>query len=282
MRPAIALSMLLALSIAAPLAGALTDEAPPEHQDGDRWVREAEVTTQRGTFTITQTTVYAGTEEITVNGTPYDTLVMETERVTRGGSGQQSFTQWSNSTQWMTTDEHAMVKTTNNVTITGTPSGPQEFSQTTTYDEPCPSFQWPMNVGDSWTQDCNATTQQGNRSQERRQQRDFHILREETVTVPAGTFETLVISNQTKDSDEDSTTQWYAPRACGPVKLETSQGQQTFTLNLTEYTCASTAGMEGPSGPGGQGGTNGSPGPGAVIIAAALMATAVVFRRPRG
>lgn len=277
MRLAIVLSLLLALSIATPMAGALTDEAPPEYEDGDRWVREAEVQSQRGTFTITQTTTYEGAEEITVNGTDHDTFVMRSERVTRGGSGQQSFTQWSNSTQWMTTSEHAMVKTSNNVTITGTPGGPREFSQTTTYDEPCPSFQWPMEVGDSWTQDCTATTRQGNRTQERQQEREFHVIAEETVTVPAGTFETLVISNQTKGSDEDRTTQWYAPRACGPVRLETTQGEQTFTLNLTEYTCASTAGMGGPDG-----GTNGSPGPGLLVAVAALGLGAVALRRSRG
>ncbi len=276
MRPAAVLSLLLALSIAAPVAGALTDEAPPEYEDGDRWVREAEVTTQRGTFTITQTSTYEGPETITLNGTSYDTFVMRTERVTRGGSGQQSFTQWSNSTQWMTTDEHAMVKTINNVTVTGTPGGPREFSQTTTYDEPCPSFQWPMAVGDSWEQDCSATTRQGNRSQERQQDRDYHVLREETITVPAGTFETLVISNQTKGSDEDRVTQWYSPRACGPVKLETVQGNQSFTLNLTEYACASTAGMEGPGSS-----TNGAPAPGLLVAVAALVLGAATLRRDR-
>lgn len=279
MRAAVVLSLMLALSIAAPLAGALTIEAPPDYEDGDRWVREAHVESQRGTFDITQTTVYQGPDEITVNGTTYDTFIMETERVTRGSSGQQTFTQWSNSTQWMTTDEHALIKSTDNVTITGSPGGPRSFSQTTTYDEPCPSFQWPMEVGDEWTQDCQATTEQNGQTQRQEKDREFIVIAEETVTVPAGTFETLVISNQTKGSDEDRVTQWYSPRACGPVKLETVQDDQSFTFNLTEYTCASTSGQSGPGD--GQAGTNGSPAPGALVMLGAILIGAVAHSHRR-
>jgi hypothetical protein len=55
------------------------------------------------------------------------------------------------------------------------------------------------------------------------------------VTLPAGTFDTLVFANAT---DPETLRSWVAPDACGQVSFQTSAGPAgAVRSNLTAYRC---------------------------------------------
>lgn len=293
MKPVLAAGAALALLLIVPLAGAQTIEGPPTYTDGDAWTREATVESGSATFHLRQHTVYAGTEEISVNGTSYEAIVMDSDSKTTVTSGNRTFTQYSNSTQWMRSSDQALIKTETHVTVVGGPQGQQSYNSSRVYHEPCVTFDWPLEVGKTWDSVCTATTTTNGQQQTQTQEEHYRVVRAEEVEVPAGTFQTLVVENATEEED-DRQVQWYSEAACGPAKIRTDSGGQTFEIDLTQVTCQATGASGGGSMDGGDGGdggmdggdggaggqdANGSPGPGALLVGLVVVAAAQALRR---
>ncbi|MDX1612214.1 MAG: hypothetical protein R3185_07575, partial [Candidatus Thermoplasmatota archaeon] len=226
------LLVLLTLALLAAPAASLTLEGPPDLTEGDTWTRVAEFQQGQLTYEVTQNATFAGAEELTLNGTAYQALRLETHTTMRGTgpNGTLAFSSVSNSTQWMRTSDHALLASESSSTFQS-PQGARTSNSSTTYHAPCEVLQWPMAVNDTWSVSCDATVTQNGQSRNITAHHDYRVIREETVEVPAGTFQALVIENGTADEDRREV-QWFAPAACGPAKVTTSAGGQTFELDL--------------------------------------------------
>ena len=81
-------------------------------------------------------------------------------------------------------------------------------------DQPCAEWRFPMRVGDSWTTSC--TFAQGGQPPFTIAS-NWSVVRAESVTVPAGTFDALVLEQR---GDTFVERWWFAPAACWWVRHE--------------------------------------------------------------
>ncbi len=184
---------------------------------GDQWV---ERTVTGGPYPSDVTTTRKVLEKdvsLVVGSTTHTTYKLE---VTSAGS---------TTSQWLRMSDLAAVKTY---------TESQYAKVTTTYETPC-ATDWPIAVGKSWTTTCGFSTQTetsyGNTPSTGTKTETYEVVSMESVTVPAGTFDTYKI---TFTSGSTTGTQWYAAEACTPAKTtQTTNGTET-TLTLESYVCA--------------------------------------------
>ena len=97
---------------------------------------------------------------------------------------------------------------------------------------------WPLRVGNRVEYDIVDTTpvQPTDRFAQRHYHETFEVLRQERITVPAGTFDTFVVQREEKeigrhhDSNVAKVTLWYAPQVGCVVK----SGAQVINANATD------------------------------------------------
>lgn len=299
-----AFGLVAGLLLLAPPAAALAIEAPTL-EEGDRWVLEGTQESDQGSADVRLERTVAGTEEVTIDSGSYEAYVVED--TTRADAEVQatSVTSWQNTTSYRRTSDQAELRRE----VTREQSAqPGQRQRTIEWDEPC-QFQdeWPLEAGQTWELSCSGTQEDSEGSSDVERSGEWKILREETVTVPAGTFDTLLQSNQTAREEGDKQFVYLAAETCAqPVLIERETDRGSLRLELQSYDCTpdqggsdgsgETAGdgtgTEGDSDGSGDGdagsgdgtetgGTQDSPGPGAAATALALLAGLAWSRRRR-
>lgn len=120
----------------------------------------------------------------------------------------------------------------------------QPASETlTTYDEPCEQYVWPLVVGERWTRTCTKhhsdPQRAGGGESTVAETTVAEVVGSERVTVPAGTFETVVVRRTT---DEGTLREWLSAEACGVVRATMDFGHGSeLTMALERFACASAA-----------------------------------------
>lgn len=226
------------LLLAAPAAAARS-AAVPTLSPGDFWETTFETTTGQGKLSSTTRTEIVGPEEITVDGTKHDAVKSSsrTSSTTTAGQAGVTFqlTTTTDATSWFRASDGATIK----VVSTSTSSSPFGGAPTTTqteivYSPPCAMYEYPLEVGRQWTTTCTAKVTSNGQTTESKESYSYRALREESVTVAAGTFDAIVLANGTDDS---ALTHW-APKACGPVRTTAKSSGASFNVDLKSYKCA--------------------------------------------
>lgn len=320
------LSLALAATIlAAPHAAAKV--AQPTPTVGDFWEtrsafgRGDEGAAQNAT---TQNTITAF-ETIVVEGETYDAVRYESFSNTSSTVTGFEMTTTSHITSWTRRSDGAALRTVSVISFGGLPGlgGGGETRAETTYETPCRHLTFPFDVGQSWNVTCTSRTTtassfpgQPATNTTSNESYEVRALRSETVRVPAGAFDTVVLAwNATSDEGSSTYYQWYAAEACGVVRSASDPEGANLTSELTRFACASPGGEGGdepsvttPGGAGSRptppgstptfpattpatasptitspfpGEEPGLPGPGVFAVLAALGAAALVARRRR-
>ncbi|GEM_PF-6660431 len=228
-----ALVALLVLALLLPLpARAGSADAPPGWTPGDFVVLHGTTTLSNGATTdiVTNTTV-VGADAIEVGGVVYDAVksVQRAQVWTNSSTGTSSKHSWTNTTTWVRASDRALIRT---ASLSGTGS-----TTTITYDPPCLSLRYPLAVGDQWAVDCAKTTVgPTGQSTSGTDHSNATVLREEQVTVAAGTFDAFVVESVTPQGSKLDT--WFAPSTCAAVKIVSTSGATVFTYEMTAYACA--------------------------------------------
>ncbi|MHB8606243.1 MAG: hypothetical protein ACYDCK_13415 [Thermoplasmatota archaeon] len=240
-----ALVVLVAVGFAlvAPRGAATTEVAQPALALGDFW--EFSTTTVGLTFHQEASALNSidGFERLDLNGTTYDAVrtLSRTVVVSSGHSGATplDFTTTTFTTSWARAADGAALKA-NSTTPQAFANGTASHAATT-YDEPCAAFAFPLEVGRSWDVDCTYGFVLNGVEEGGRVSEHWRVVREESVTVPAGTFDALLLENGTAHVIGETRQLWYAPVACGIVKTYTPTSFADFTTELQAYRCASGA-----------------------------------------
>lgn len=101
-------------------------------------------------------------------------------------------------------------------------------------------FEWPLRVGKTWVARYQYNDHVGGRSWSGSEQ-SWRVEATETITVPAGTFETFRLRSAPGRNVSIITTRWYAPALGLYVKQRTErtaghyQGAGWSSVELTEY-----------------------------------------------
>lgn len=260
--------LLVALLLLAAPAAAARSAAVPTLSPGDFWETTFETTTGQGKLSSNTRTEIVGPEEITVDGTKHDAVKSSsrTSSTTTAGQAGLTFqlTTTTDATSWFRASDGATIK----VVSTSTSSSPFGGAPSTTqteivYSPPCAMYEYPLEVGRQWTTTCTARVTSNGQTTESKETYAYRALREESVTVAAGTFDTIVLANGT---DEPALTYW-APKACGPVRTAAKSASGTFNADLQSFQCAKSGSFsDGSAGtpstpPSNPTGSTGSPSP---------------------
>jgi len=98
---------------------------------------------------------------------------------------------------------------------------------------PKPDYQWPLTVGGKWEVAYTSENWRDKRTQQLSTQ--WEILGEETITVPAGTFQTLKILARNARTGTRLYELWYAPAVKQWVKIREWLEAGERTREMTEY-----------------------------------------------
>lgn len=220
LRPLLLLFLLFALL--APPASA-KDVPLPAPQAGDFWAYDV-----GGAQTGNLTVRYHGEESVMVGAT--DTPAFRFDWTNGGGipGGQ---TNWYRKTDFakLRVDQRDSLGLTTSYTL----------------DEPCAEWQFPLTVGKSWNTTC---TFHALGQQDLVIPSTWQVLRAETVTVPAGTFDAVVLE-QNDTSAGYRSQWWFAASACLYVKEQDLDpaGAVTHTETLTSYHCGAATPTPSPT-----------------------------------
>jgi hypothetical protein len=143
-------------------------------------------------------------------------------------------TSTSNATSWTRVSDGASLETDATFHLT---YGGQTMasSSTTTYSPPCRSLRWPLAPGATWSVTCTSTTTSNGQSRTTSTTTTYAVGGQESVTVPAGTFNAYKV---TVDGGSSTTTEWVDPTACaGIVKTSSSSNGQIYTGELQSESC---------------------------------------------
>lgn len=205
----------LAVLLLSPLALA-KDVAQPAPVAGDFWAFDVGGA-QSGTLNVT----YNGTEPQQVGGATVQALRYEW----RNGGGIVG-----GQTNWYAASDFGKLR----VDI-------QDAAGTTSYtlDSPCAEWQFPLAVGKAWNTTC---TFHAAGQPDLVITSTWRVLREENVTVPAGTFDAVVLEQVDVGSGYRSQW-WFSPQACYYVQEKDldPNGATTHTEALRSYHCAAPA-----------------------------------------
>jgi hypothetical protein len=219
MHKTLLLGALAALASLPSAAAAATTMPMPAWSVGDFWL--SDVTTPGVSGGLTNESI-AGTETVTVAGTAHEAWNVTTERESSTQPPQRDASDY---------DKATLLKL-RVVSAWDSPS-PTTF----TLDAPCPEPRLPFSVGDTWQTSCRFTPSDPS-------QPPFTVnstwkaLRAESVTVPAGTFDAVVLTQD--DGSGYVSTWWWAPAAGNAVKYETRDANGTVVDAgaLREYALA--------------------------------------------
>lgn len=240
MRAALLAILVLLTVHALPTASAV---GAPVLSVGDFWeVDSTYDVPQAGPQSITVTTTVEARESVTVEGATYDTWRTGTHsEMEFGGEGYSTMTKMDTKS-WSRASDGASVKaTTHTETTSNIPGFPGSTSDSqTVYTPPCVNYQFPIVVGSEWTATCTTkttTSSSASPNQETTNTTTTHykVIRAESVTVPAGTFDALVLETTT---DSTKVYSWYAAAACAPVKTSISIDGSDYSSQLKSYKCA--------------------------------------------
>ena len=161
-------------------------------------------------------------------------------------------------THWYRTSDLALVQMESSVTAGGFTT-----KTTTIYKPPGSAYKFPMKAGDTWTvhqtvKTISEVTGISYVSMNVTMDITYNVVSEETVTVTAGTFDTLKITANYGGSA--SRTFYYAPKVGSYVKI-TSTGSSEPDQELKEYSFHNA-----PSGGGGGDGGDGGNGLGGMML----------------
>lgn len=254
--------IIMCLVVFSVLSGnAFGDLEKPTWSVGDKW--EYNMTFTEGGMNGTMKMEVEGTTTITVNDTNYDVYMLE-----MSGSGTMSMSgmtgNWTmDGTGYLQQSDLAMVKTVMDMNMTMTMEYPSpgtyymSSSNTTTYSPPLDENDFPISVGETWTATATATSTEetssnmpyypsGNTTSTTTETENYECLCTESVTVPAGTFNTYKIKSQEPGSNSYEID--YISSDVGfMVKSETynETGQLSSTMELTSYSYAGPEEEEG-------------------------------------
>lgn len=189
----------------------------PTFTIADRWV---EGTTTSAGKTVTDRRV-AAFEKVTVGATEYNSIRLDS---------QQQAGIITDIQQWVRASDHAGLKTETKTFVQGQP-----YTILTTWNPPCVGYQWPLQVGKSWTSSCTATTN----GQTTTSSTKYTVKAIESVTiVGGGVFSAYnVTADVTQGGTTTTQTQYYAAKACNVVKI-IGEG---FVHEVESYSCAKGA-----------------------------------------
>lgn len=243
MRVALTILALLATLMISPTASAVS---APVLSVGDFWELESKFAIPgSGEQTLTIKNTIEDQESISVEGATHDAWRMVGSYAMTFGAEGYTSTSTTETKSWSRVSDGASLKsTTHTETTSNIPGFPASSSDSeTVYTPPCVAYQWPLDVGDSWTATCTyettTTTAAGTQTTTNTTTTDYSVLRKESVTVPAGTFDAYVLESTMKtDSGETKVYSWYAAAACGPVKTSLSIDGNDYSSQLKSYKCA--------------------------------------------
>lgn len=241
MRPA--LVPLVLLAFLAPAADAKAELGTPTV--GDHW----EVRSTAAGQQVTARSNLTALEPITIDGTTHQAARLESHSERSFAVAGFTTTTVTDTTTWVRVSDGASLRTTVRTTSPPPfPGAPSTGSTSeTTYSPPCIYDEFPLFVGKTWSSSCHSTTtttyDSGGpaNSQSFNASTAFRVVREESVTVPAGTFQTLVVeSNSTSNGTSFVSYHWYAPRACNSVRSASDIDGMSISSELVSFRCAST------------------------------------------
>jgi hypothetical protein len=188
-----------------------------------------------------------GRESITSNGTSYDSWRSTTTYDSNISAGGMSIRTNTNAKSWIRASDGAIITSASTTQSTSdSPYFPGSTSHAnTTYAPPCAQMQWPLEVGKAWTSTCTSTTTSstsgtgasGPHTTTQTTVSNYTILRAESVTVAAGTFDAFVLKTVTNGT---ATYQWWSPKACTAVKTSFDESGGNYTAELKAYRCANS------------------------------------------
>lgn len=241
--PALALVL---VAVAAFAAVAAAKSAPrPETTAGDYWETKFTTPTAGGETVIVSRNTIAGNEAVTVEGETYAAVksVAKSTSTTTVSAGGSTFTLSSvtDTESWSRASDGAMLRVKSTTTSTNPfgGGGPQTTTTDTIYSPPCLTYEFPIEVGDAWESACHSKTTTNGQTTESDQTMAYRALREETVTVPAGSFDAIVVANGTGEQFLS----YWAPKACAPVRTVVSSSAGSFSIDLQSYQCAKSGGF---------------------------------------
>jgi hypothetical protein len=175
-------------------------------------------------------------------------------------------------TQWYRTSDLAMVERDLAYTING-----ETHTTRLVYDPPMSIFRFPMKVGDKWSVSQTihviwVDPMGGEIKKDDHSSANYTVVSEESVTVAAGTFDTLKINEDFGHGFIN--TYWYAPTAGTYVKVQFKPNIYPCIMELKEYSFISS-----PSDGGGSTVLGGMMYPLLVIILIVVVVLAVVMVR---
>ena len=185
----------------------------PDWEVGDEWKYDMTVLGMTGTVTYKVSDVTS----INVNGTNYDVYDMEIK-----GSGGIQHTYYLN-------NNLALVKT--EAPSTGTGSG-----MTWTYDPPKEEFDFPLVVGKTWNSTYTQSISGGGLDPLNVTLiENYTVVKIESVTVKAGTFECYRIESH-DENEITNTTRWYSKEVKNVVKSSVKISELTTEMELISFT----------------------------------------------
>lgn len=215
-----------------PGAQAASSMAKPDRSVGDFWeLTGANPDGSTGYIRIEVT----GLETITVGGVAYDAVKTHTVMGTRAVGQPDNVS--SASDEWERASDGASLRYAYDSAGSGGGTGSGEYAQ------PCAFVQWPLEVGKTWRVDCDVSSQDSvGGAQAYAMHGNATVLREESVTTPAGSFDAFVVETV---YGSDHETAWYAPAACHHVKTEGNGGGDARLL--AAFHCAKAASAASPT-----------------------------------
>lgn len=207
---ALALAASVMLLLVAPAASAQGATMPlPPLQPGDTWSYETVQNVPGGDTT---------TATMTITVDEAGDMIVKTVEAHGGARAGESRSVWYDADDFAKTQVES--------------SGP---GGTATYsiDPPCAEWQFPMTPGMAWTTSCSFY----DGSESFTIDSSWSVVREESVTVPAGTYDTVVLE-QTGEGFVERW--WFAPAACWYVKHESLDGEGNVLASeaAASVTCA--------------------------------------------
>ncbi len=286
-----ALPLLVLAVLAAPAASALQVDAPPSLTVGDSWTARSNGTAPNGRpVNGTARSAVEAFEPVIVRDSPVETvrIVTESRSSYEVGKAALAVAVETTRTTWLRVSDRAIVKETTH-TRTVVPGSPTVDAPPVeaVYDEPCRRYDWPLAVGKTWTSSCRGTRTSDGRSSPFASNESYTVAREDLVSVPAGTFPALAIENGTQGSPS-SQREWFAPRACGVVRVEpgADRAPSGLAMELVGYVCAKegavvvpTPTSPPPSGGGADASDRGAPQVPAAFVVAVVAVLAAARKR---
>ena len=147
----------------------------------------------------------------------------------------------ANTTSWSRAGDLATIETVS-YSRTWVPENasvpPLQANARTAFDPPCKGIRFPLTVASTWARRCEADITVDGPEEQRREQQDmifrYRVQGRETITVPAGTFDSFVVAVEHQGT---LSYQWISMQACGVVKAVVYQGTQQIVTELAEYRC---------------------------------------------